>query len=493
MAKSIFVHDYETFGLDPKSDRVSQFAGIRVDENFNIIEDPVNIYCKPAQDFFPSPEACLVTKISPFTALEKGLPENEFFLKVQEELGRSGTCGMGYNTIEFDDEFTRYGFYRNFINPYAREWQNGNSRWDLINVLRVIHALQPEAFNVPYNEEGKPSFRLEKLTAANGIEHENAHDALADVIGTIDMAKIAKKNAPEIFNTLYQQRQKFGIQALIDTGKPLLAASPFFGSDKKYVDMILPVGQNSKNKNEYYCVKLNDDSVPNILQHSPEEINDIIFNKENDNSLPIHKIQINKCPIVLPANFLDKNIAQRLGLDGNLCRENVKFIKEKGPLTFAKKLESTFNLKEFDSFTDPDMMLYSGFFSKNDEIEIQNIRSKTIPELAEYSNLPPNADSRLPDLLFRYIGRNDPEVFSDEQRSRWNNFCINRLTKPEYNASITREDYYLRLQEIKNNDEFSHDMKDKIMEDLYKYGEMLDNKFDLTVKKTVKNNTRRRP
>lgn len=492
MAKTIFVHDYETFGIDPKSDRVSQFAGIRVDEDFNIIEDPVNIYCKPAEDFYPNPEACLVTRISPFTALEKGLPENEFFLKVEQELGRPGTCGMGYNTIEFDDEFTRHGFYRNFINPYAREWQNGNSRWDLINVLRMIHAVKPEAFNVPYDENGKPSFRLEKLTKANGIEHENAHDALADVIGTIEMAKIAKKNAPEIFNTLYQQRQKFGIQGLIDSGKPLIAASPFFGHERNYVEMILPVGKSLKNKNEFYCIKINHENVPNILQHTPEEINDIVFNKENEGTLPIHKIQINKCPIMLPASYMNKENAHRLGLDGDLCRKNIAFIKEKGMATFTKKLEETFNLKEFEAFNDPDQMLYGGFFSKNDEMEIQSIRSKNIPELSDYS-FANNADSRLPELLFRYIGRNQPDVFDERRKRQWEEYCKGRLTNPDFNASIVRDEYYEKLDTFKNNDEFNHDFKDHIINDLYKYGKMLDDKFGLSSEKKPQNRSRRKP
>jgi exodeoxyribonuclease-1 len=485
MSKTIFVHDYETFGIDPRSDRVSQFAGIRVDENFNIVEEPVNIYCKPAEDFFPSPEACLITRISPFKALEKGLPENEFFLEVEKELGRSRTCSMGYNTIEFDDEFTRNGFYRNFINPYAREWQNGNSRWDLINVLRVIHAIKPDAFNVPSDENGRPSFRLEKLTEANGIEHENAHDALSDVIGTIEMAKIAKKNAPEIFDVLYKQRQKNSVQALIDSEKPLLVASPFFGHEKNYVEIIYPIGQNSKNKNEYYCIKINHENVSDILNLSTEEINDAIFNRENDKTIPIHKIQINKCPIILPMTFINKEIANRFGFNGELCRENVNLIKNKGKQTFTDKIENVFNMKGFEKFTDPDLMLYNGFFSRNDDMEIQKIRNKKIEELVNH-NIPSNIDQRIPDLLFRYIGRNKPELFENDDKVKWNEYCVNRLTKPEFNASLTRDIYYEKLSNISKSDDFSHDLKETLIKDLYKYGEMLDNKFKLILKKNNK-------
>ena len=38
---SFFIYDYESFGINPASDRPAQFAGIRTDADFNIIGEPI--------------------------------------------------------------------------------------------------------------------------------------------------------------------------------------------------------------------------------------------------------------------------------------------------------------------------------------------------------------------------------------------------------------------------------------------------------------------
>ena len=167
--KSFYWHDYETWGAQPAVDRPAQFAGQRTDLDFNPIGEPLVVYSRPADDFLPQPEACLITGITPQLAREKGAPEADFFRFIHEELARPGTCALGYNTLRFDDEVTRYGFYRNFFDPYAREWQNGNSRWDMIDVVRLTRALRPAGIEWPEREPGVTSFRLEDLTAANEL------------------------------------------------------------------------------------------------------------------------------------------------------------------------------------------------------------------------------------------------------------------------------------------------------------------------------------
>ena len=134
---SIFWYDYETTGINPRSDRPLQVAGIRTDHELNEIGEPVNLYCQPSDDILPHPVACAITGITPAILAEKGLAEADFMTRVHAELAAPGTCGAGYNTLRFDDEMTRYSLYRNFFDPYAREWQGGNSRWDLIDVMRT--------------------------------------------------------------------------------------------------------------------------------------------------------------------------------------------------------------------------------------------------------------------------------------------------------------------------------------------------------------------
>ena len=147
--KSIYWYDFETFGKDPRRNRASQFAGIRTDEDLNIISEPLVFYCTPADDFLPDPMACLITGISPQKALADGVCEMEFIKRIHEEFSQPGTCVAGYNSIRFDDELTRQLLYRNFYDPYEREWKNGNSRWDIIDMARLCAATRPEGIVWP--------------------------------------------------------------------------------------------------------------------------------------------------------------------------------------------------------------------------------------------------------------------------------------------------------------------------------------------------------
>jgi len=144
MPASFFFYDLETFGADPRTTRIAQFAAMRTDAELNVVEEPSSFYLQPSDDLLPSPGATLVTGITPQQALRDGVNEAEAFARIQEEMTRPETCTLGYNSLRFDDEFIRHGLFRNFHDPYEREWRGGNCRWDLLDVLRLAHALRPD-------------------------------------------------------------------------------------------------------------------------------------------------------------------------------------------------------------------------------------------------------------------------------------------------------------------------------------------------------------
>ena len=111
---------------------------LRTDEALNEVGEPLVIYCRPARDVLPHLEACLLTGITPQLADAQGVSESEFIDCIHTELAQPGTCGVGYNTLRFDDEVTRNTLYRNFYDPYAREWQHGNSRWNLAEMTNSV-------------------------------------------------------------------------------------------------------------------------------------------------------------------------------------------------------------------------------------------------------------------------------------------------------------------------------------------------------------------
>ena len=261
MTSSLFWYDYETTGIDPRRDRPLQVAGIRTDENLNEVGEPLNIYCQPSDDILPHPAACLVTGIPPAKLAQSGLGEAEFMSRVHAELSLPGTCGVGYNSLRFDDEVTRYSLYRNFFDPYAREWQGGNSRWDLIDLVRTAYALRPEGIVWP-EVEGKVSLKLELLTAANGIEHGQAHDALSDVRATIALARLIRSKQPKLYDYLYQLRSKQRVLDVVRLLQPMVHISGRFAGTRHYLAVVLPLAWHPRNRNALIVCDLHADHAP---------------------------------------------------------------------------------------------------------------------------------------------------------------------------------------------------------------------------------------
>ena len=452
LQNTLYWHDYETFGLDPKRDRPAQFAGVRTDLDLNIIDDPLVVYCKPPADYLPDPEACMVTGITPQLAAEKGICEAEFIAQIYQQMAQPGTCSTGYNSIRFDDEVTRNTLYRNFFDPYIREWKNGNSRWDIIDLTRAMRALRPEGIEWPVNEEGRPSFRLEELTAANGLEHSSAHDALSDVYATIAFARLVKHAQPRLFAFVFEHRSKAKVSELLKLGSmtPILHVSGMYAHEQSRIAVVLPLCKHPSNSNGVLVYDLSIDPEP-LLTLSAEEIHQRIFTAQVDlpegsERVPLKTVHINKCPVLAPISVLRAEDAERLSVDMENCCVNLEKLKKHGSLN--KKLASVFSQRTFAEESDPDLMIYSGgFFSGADKAGIDRVRETAAEKLADLMiNF---KDPRLPEMLFRYRARNFPEYLSTEEQLCWDLFCLRRLTDNKAGASIILQEYYTKLEELR--------------------------------------------
>ncbi len=463
---SFYWFDFETFGVNPAKDKPSQFAGIRTDFDFNIIDEPLNIYCKPSNDFIPNPEACLVTGISPQLALEKGLIEREFFQQIHLQISAANTCTVGYNSIRFDDEVIRHGLYRNFYDAYAREWQNGNSRWDIIDLVRMTHALRPQGIEWPTNEDGVVSFRLELLSAANHIEHEDAHDALSDVYATINMAKLVKQKQPKLFEYLLSLRNKRLVMAEIDlvSHKPFVHCSGMLGSQHQYTGVMMPLTMHPSNKNSVICLDLTR-SVDDILELSAEQISQRIFTRQDElpegvERLAIKEVHYNKCPAVAPLGVLNAECQQRLLIDLEECLQKAEYLKS-NLAEFNTKLTQVYSEKTFEKTTNPDHALYSGgFFNAADKNKMEQIRQSDWQVLAE-SNYQ-FSDNRLEELLFRYRARNAPESLKPSESVRWEKLRKSFLLDKEAGNSLAHADYLELMQELRNDASKDQSLLEKV-------------------------------
>jgi exodeoxyribonuclease-1 len=472
---SLYWHDYETFGADPRRDRPVQFAGIRTDLELNIIGEPLSIFCKPANDFLPHPEACLVTGITPQQALAEGIPEAEFIAQINEEFSQPNTCVVGYNNLRFDDEVTRFTLYRNFYDAYAREWQNGNSRWDIIDMARLTHALRPEGIVWPTHPDGKTSFRLEQLTAANGITHEAAHDAVSDVLATIALARLIRDKQPKLYDYIFTHRSKQAVTQLLNVHNPVpvLHVSSMYPAERGCISLVAPLTQHPVNKNEIIVYDLRVDPTP-FFALSENELKDRLFTRQDELAegcirLPIKTVHINKSPVVVPANTLTPDAATRWQLDPAVAQQHLEQLLAQPQ--FVQKIQEIYRAPAFEPITDPDFMLYSGgFFSNDDRARMDDIRNTSPEELAGLDL--PFKDKRLAEMLFRYRARNYPDTLNDEEKSRWQEFRLARLNSTNPGTGISFEEHKKRIK-ILRNDEKMNIEKLAILDQLDAYAENL--------------------
>lgn len=429
---TFFIYDFESFGVDPARDRPAQFAGLRTDMDFNPIGEPVMFFCQQTPDYLPSPEAVMVTGITPQQCNTQGLSEPEFAARIHAEFSQPNTCILGYNNIRYDDEMTRYTFYRNFFDPYEYSWKKGNSRWDLLDVVRACYALRPEGIEWAYEEDGTPSFKLENLTRANGIAHEHAHDAMSDVYATIAMAKLLKAKQPKLFQFFFDHRGKKAVEAMIDTAEmtPLVHVSGMFGNARGNTAWVVPLAWHPTNPNAVIVCDLSGD-VSGLLHDSSEQLKTRLYTKkalleaQGLHSVPLKLVHINKCPIIAPAKTLLPENAMRLGIDRQACLAALTQIKAQKSVIRDKVVELFSEARLFAENPQVETALYDGFFEHADKNNMAILRQLSPEELANHGLK--FQDSRVEKLLFHYRARHYPHTLSRAEQIRWQKYCHQQL------------------------------------------------------------------
>jgi exodeoxyribonuclease-1 len=468
-------HDYETFGVVPRRDRPAQFAAIRTDANLNEIGDPIMLFCRPAPDFLPDPQSCLITGITPQQCLESGVPEHKFAQTIEQAFARPGTIGVGYNTIRFDDEVTRFLFWRNLIDPYAREWQNQCGRWDLLDVVRMTYALRPDGIEWPLNEDGRPSFRLEHLTAANGLVHEAAHDALSDVRATIALARLIKQKQPKLFDFCLALHKKdrvaeeIGMHLPRAQRQPFLHVSGMFPAERGCIALVWPLATHPTNKNEVIVWDCSADPAE-LFGLDAATIRKRLFSRadalpEGMTRLPIKSVHLNKSPMLV-ANLktLSPVMAERWGIDLEAGKAYAQAAAA-GP-DMGAIWDEVFQ-RPADGEVDVDEDLYGGFLGNDDRRLLESLRKETPQKLA--AARPSFSDERLQELLFRYRARNFPQTLSETEAERWEQHRAARL----FDGTGGARTVDMLFSEIDQLSENADERGEEILGALYDYAESI--------------------
>ena len=421
MEKSFFFYDLETGGLNPREDRLMQFAGQRTDMDLNPIGEPVNVLVKMTEDALPSPGAIMVTKITPQDTLRDGISEADFCRYVIDEVFTPNTVAVGYNTVRFDDEFMRATLWRNFYDPYEWEWKDGRSRWDMLDVVRFTRALRPEGINWPVTESGKATNRLELLTKLNGLSHEHAHDALSDVYATIAVAKMIREKQPKLFNFLYKIRGKNEVKKIVnlDDKKPFVYASGRYSAEYNKTTVAFPLTSGRNGNVLVYDLRYDLDTV------DPQKTYPIV-----------KELCFNKCPAVAPIGVLDSADGwKKIGLTPELIQKNLASLLAHPE--FAEQVRTEYEKRpEFPPAIEPEAALYDGFLDDRDKIKVMAVRNADENKLADFH--PDFNDERLPAMLLHYKGRNYPGALSEKESEEWEQYRRARIERlaPKFIAEL---------------------------------------------------------
>jgi len=460
MSNTFFFYDLETSGLSARNDRVMQFAGIRTDMDLEQIGEPVNILVKLNDDTLPSPDAVMVTGITPQQTQAEGYSEAEFAKMLISDIFTPDTIAVGFNNIRFDDEFVRHLFWRNFFDAYEWSWKDDRSRWDLLDVVRMTRALRPEGLKWPVDEKGVATNRLELMSKVNGLNHFKAHDALSDVEALIAVTKLIREKQPQLYDYLLKMRDKNAVKKLVnlDYKQPFVYVSGRFDAEFNKATVAFPLTAGKNGNVIVYDLRY--DPTAFINMNSKELAGKLYATWEERQAddfvkLPVKVLQYNRAPAVAPLSVLEQGDGwKKIKLDMETVNKH-KEILLSAP-GFAENIRSLYeNREEFKKALDPEAQLYDGFVSDGDRLRIETVRNAKQNELADFH--PNFVDERLDPLLLHYKARNFPKSLSEEEAIEWEKWRSDRIiaglpaftvTLQKLSSTTTDENKQFLLKEL---------------------------------------------
>ncbi len=408
-----------------------QFAGIRTTLDLEPIGEPYNLLVALNDDTLPSPDALMVTGITPQQTVAEGYSEAEFAKILMKEVFTPDTVVVGFNNIRFDDEFIRHLFWRNFYDPYEWSWKEGRSRWDLLDVVRMTRALRPKGIEWPV-VDGKATNRLELLTKLNGIDHFKAHDALSDVEALIAVTKLIKQKQPQLYEYLFKMRDKKAVKELVnlDDKQPFVYVSGRFDGEYHKATVAFPL--TSGRNGAVVAYDLRHDPTPFLDMPLPQ-LEKIFYasweerKKDDYQGLPIKELQYNRAPAVAPLGVLAQEGGwERIGLDEATIAKHRKILLSSP--SFAENVRTLIERRpEFKKAVDPEAQLYDSFLPDQDSLAVEKIRYARPEDLADLH--PSFIDERLDPLLLHYKARNFPRSLAEDEVRSWEQWRADRLQR----------------------------------------------------------------
>jgi len=365
--QTFLFYDIETSGLNPAFDQVLTFACIRTDLFLNEISRE-EIVVRLRDDIVPSPGAFLTHRLDA-QILEDGICEYDAALEIHALLNTPQTISIGYNSLGFDDEFLRFLFYRNLLDPYSHQFSDGCGRMDMLPVTLIYYLFCPQVLLWPVLENGQPTMKLEHLTRQNKFETSGrAHEAMSDVESVVGLAKAFSKHTKiwSYVHGFFDKNADFERMNGLRNSKLskaydmelALMVSVSFGAGCNYMAPVVYVGSSVPYKNQSLWIRLDEEGMFERI----------------DESLGVYNlISIRKKPadqwFILPV--LDRFWGKLSSVSQAVCMRNLDVIKQN-----ISRFEKTITLHQNFKYSqvpdiDLDADLYQGgFFSFKEKKEM---------------------------------------------------------------------------------------------------------------------------
>ncbi len=390
-------YDTETTGLNSAFDQILQFAAFITDDDFSVIEE-INLRGRRRPFIIPSPGALMVTGISPADFENAPLSHYELITEIRSLIERHSPVVMvGFNSISFDESMLRQAFYQTLHPTYLTQL-NGNSRMDVMRLAHAVAEHRPGAITVPLNEKGRPSFRLGDLSQSNGIRLLNAHDALADTRATLELARVLRDRAPDVWDMLLAARTKQSVKQHLENNYIIVATDQAFATK---TILATPFSTNPNNDSEIALFDLAYDPAPYLEIDEPEAAKLL---KQSPRVVRI--LKANQLPIFRPANTADFS-----SLGEDIALERAKTVKSHKQLSesFAAALANRYEERELSQHVEE--RIFEGFPSSTDQ-KLMNWFHKVPweqrPELLEKLQ-----DERFRELGNRVVYEERPELLPE--------------------------------------------------------------------------------
>jgi exodeoxyribonuclease-1 len=466
-------YDFETSGRSSTWDQIIEVGAVLVNDNFQVLADPLNLRCSLKPGLVPEPYALIVNRTTPQILRRTNLSHYGLITQMQEVLTKwSPAIFVGFNNLNFDEEYMRKSLFKTLNEPYLTQY-NGNKRGDILGLIRTAHLYYPNCIKTPISDKGNAVFKLSELTEMNGIVHDNAHSAVSDVMATIEIAKIIKDKAPSVWKASLMTTSKMEVNSIVEKEKIFCVNEYFYGKARPFVVTFICFHPKY---NWPQCFNLIND--PSLYLKMP-----YAQLKEELKKSPkiIRSIKNNKHPVIMSPNYA-KNFEgyKQLGTDKLLERANMiqsnKEFKDRVAKILAEEaeekeaLDSQIGLMAEES-------IYTGFPQPEDQKlmgEFHRLDWKGKLNLSEKFK-----DERFTYFAKRLIYEESPEVLGKEEYKKIHRAIAGQIlsTNDEKWNTVPKafkdiDDLRVKYEELKDEKTLA------MLDDLSEYIEEIQKKYE---------------